>query len=309
MSGAARCWACSTRKRRSRGPFSPIHPRTGREQGVRPVADRVDHTFSPAASPQGSNRYKSSGSIHQQSAFFGESSNGGRNTAVCDPSEPSTKPFTPPTRSQSSPRPPRRRIPSARPRHADAPSPRAARSVNARTQRVRVPARANVASSSQVPMLRTEVTPFRRRLSCGDSASRIPSGLGGTSFRPATSRCLSGPRRAPRRGRRSPRRRVFSLAGDPCGFQCGAVRQPHMAVETVDPHGMVRCDGVDPRGATAVRHPKGCGPSRRLRSRFLPAPSQQTHRYGARTLCASPRRAAAPTPDGSRRPRSEHACR
>ena len=75
--------ACESPDRRSRGP-PPAGPRGRRRASTFPNLPRV--LTSRPRSP-------------------GASLNGSRNAAVCEPSEPSTNPFSPPMRSQSLPRP------------------------------------------------------------------------------------------------------------------------------------------------------------------------------------------------------------
>ena len=106
ISGGAMCCACSMRKRRSRGPVS-LSTRAKMSSCVRiarsPIACTI--TCSPAASALLVHAYRLSGGVTKKPLSLGESLNGASIAAVCDPSEPSTNPFSPPMCSHSSPRP------------------------------------------------------------------------------------------------------------------------------------------------------------------------------------------------------------
>ena len=253
MSGGARCCACSMRKRRSRGPFS-FSTRSKMSSCVRiarsPMACTI--TCRPALSARRGPRVEiAPAAFTSRPRSFGASVNGRQHAAVCEPSEPSTKPFSPPIRSHSSPRP------SGRARRH-----RVAQPLPGRERHHRVDAR------------RSALPAFRARAKTRQVVPRCPCGARPTS-RPARRRtaspvCSAG--RASRRGgsaasrRRRARRVVLQDAGrlavrvahdraaadvlrarrDRRPASAERVRERHVAVEPVDPHRIVGRHRVDP---------------------------------------------------------------
>ena len=224
-------------------------------------------TCRPRVSAPAVHASRSSAVLTSSPRSFGASVNGSRNAAVCEPSEPSTKPFSPPICSHSSPRP-SPPTSSRRPRRAARPVGERHGSVDARLRaRVRC-ARANVVEVAPTcPCGEPTSRPARPRTSSPPSSARSAS-LGRRRARPdrrgscvvlehagrppAASRTISPPSTSGASPRRRPRPsapRVFASAMWPSS------RLIHT--------GMIGRHGVDPVASAAARRPTACGPSRR----------------------------------------------
>ena len=231
----------------------------------RTIADRVHHHLQAGFVGAGDPLVEVLRRVDEEAAILWSVGERFLDAAVCEPSEPSTNPFKPPMRSHRRrgrrPAVVRHRVAQLLPcaeRHdgIDSRRQRAAPCARARTPSVGPSAHVvHRGDALLVDVLHRRVQ--RAVLISADGAGiarstrdialslRMPGGLAVG----VANDLAAGD--VPRRAR------------DAGGLQRDAVRQRHVAVEPIDPHGMIRRDGVDPLTRRQLAAPEAYDPSRR----------------------------------------------